>query len=97
MDTKCNTVSSEVVNLDKKFEKLKEPNIKLVKRVKDLESNQGTTSADIEKLQDDVDEVESYSRRSCLIFSNIPNNTTKSDEEQVLDMMYSKLQSTLLF
>lgn len=63
MDTKCNTVSSEVVNLDQEFEKLKEPNIKLVKRVKDLESNQGTTSINIEKLKDDVDEVESYCRR----------------------------------
>ena len=63
MDTKCNTVSSEVVNLDQEFEKLKEPNIKLVKRVKDLESNQGTTSIDIEKLKDDVDEFESYCRR----------------------------------
>ena len=39
--------------------------------MKDLESNQGTTSADIKKLQDDVDEVESYGRRSCLIISNI--------------------------
>ena len=63
MDTKCNTVSSEMVNLDQEFEKLKEPNIKLVKRVKDLESNQGTTSIDIDKLKDDVDEVESYCRR----------------------------------
>ena len=50
MDTKCNAVSSEVVNLAQEFEKLKEQIIRLVKRVKDLDSNQGTTSADIEKL-----------------------------------------------
>ena len=39
MDTKCNAVSSEVENLAQEFEKSKEQNIKLLKIVKDFESN----------------------------------------------------------
>ena len=67
MDTKCNAVSSDLVNLAKDFEALKEEHKKLQKRMEALESSQGSTRADLEKVQDDVDEVESYSRRSCLI------------------------------
>ena len=93
-DTKCNAVSSDVVSLAKEFENLKEENKRLQKRVEVLETSQGTTRADLEKVQDEVDEVESYSRRSCLIFSNIPNETSKTDEEQVLHMMQTKLELT---
>ena len=94
VDTKCNAVSSDVVSLARDFEILKEENKKLKKRVEDLESKHGTTRADLEKVQDEVDEVESYSRRSCLILSNIPNDSSKSDEEQVLHLLQTKLELT---
>ena len=94
VDTKCNAVSSDLVNLAKDFEALKEEHKKLQKRMEALESSQGSTRADLEKVQDDVDEVESYSRRSCLIFSNIPTDASKTDEEQVLNVLQTKLQLT---
>ena len=87
-------MSNEVLSLAREVKDLKDENKRLIKRVEVLETNQGITKADLEKVQDDVDEVESYSRRSCLIFSNIPNESEKSDEEQVLSVLQSKLELT---
>ena len=92
VDTKCNAVSNDVMGLAKEIETLKQERTQLLSRISALETALGTTRADLDKVQDDVDEVEAYSRRSCLIFSNLPSEGNKSDEELVLDMMNNKLE-----
>ena len=67
-----------------KYEEMKVENEKLTAQVKRVES----------KFEDKADELEQYSRRSCLIFTGIPEppKTQREDtDKEILDLCRDKL------
>ena len=94
IDTKEQCWKSEQMVMANEIDFWKNKCAGLEKRVEKLESGLGSTNNDVERVKDVVDEVESYSRRSCLIFSNIKSITDKSNEEIVIDTFKEKLGLT---
>ena len=63
--------------IQSKYEEMKVENEKLAAEVKPVQSN----------FQDKVDELEQYSRRSCLIFTGIPEHS-KAEREKTQTRKY---------
>lgn len=53
-------------------------------KIKELESLQNSVSDQYNKLQDDYDNLEQYSRRNCLLIHGVPEQQGKSTDNEVL-------------
>ena len=61
------------------------------KRAESLENVNQMLRKQIETSNDNIDDMDSTLRRPCLVVSNIPENTTKSDEDQFIELCNEKL------
>ena len=71
----------DIFNNAKKCEELEKEHKQLRKDFDKLKHQIGVIVSNQDKQKEDLDEVESYSRRDCLIFSNLKPIDGKSDEE----------------
>lgn len=94
IDARYDSMKNEQMAMAKEIDFWKNKCTSLEKRVGMLESGFGSTRSDIEKVKEEVDEIESYSRRSCLIFSNIKSQSDMSNEELVVNTFKEKLGLT---
>ena len=75
---------NDIFNNTKKCEELEKENKQLRKDYVNLEQKIGVILSNQEKHKEDLDEIEAYSRRECLIFSNLKPIEGKSDMEVFL-------------
>ena len=75
---------NNICNNTKKCEELEKENKQLRKDYVNLEQKIGVILSIQEKHKEDLDEIEAYSRRECLIFSNLKPIEGKSDMEVFL-------------
>ena len=94
IDTRYDILKNEQVVMAKDLEFFKEKCMFLEKRVNELESGIGSTRNEVEKVKEEVDEIESYSRRSCLIFSSVKSVADMSNNEVMIRMFKEKLGLT---
>ena len=80
------TLSQRIDTLEKYKETLEKKNDELVERVVKLETK-------LEQTSYDVDEIESYSRRSCLIVHGLKPEGGKTDEETFLSLCENKFSN----
>ena len=75
---------NDIFNNTKKCEELEKETKQLRKDYVNLEQKIGVILSIQEKHKEDLDEIEAYSRRECLIFSNLKPIEGKSDMEVFL-------------
>ena len=75
---------NDIFNNTKKCEELEKETKQLRKDYVNLEQKIGVILSNQEKHKEDLDEIEAYSRRECLIFSNLKPIEGKSDMEVFL-------------
>ena len=80
------TLSQRVDTLEKEKDILNKKNEELIERVAKLETK-------VDQTAYDVDEVESYSRRSCLIVHGLKPEAGKTDEETFISLCDNKFSS----
>ena len=85
-NVKLDKQGNDIFNNAKKCEELENENKQLHKDLEKIKQRVGIIEQNQEKCKDELDEVESYSRRDCLIFSNVKPITDKTDEEAFIQM-----------
>ena len=83
-DQEIQHITTSLDFIHSKYDEMKIENEKLAAEVKRVES----------KFQDKVDELEQYSRRSCLVFTGIPESPKAQREDtdkEILDLCRDKL------
>ena len=83
-NVKFDKQGSDIFNNAKKCDELEKEVCKLRKDHEKMEQQIGVLISNQERHKEELDEIESYSRRECLIFSNLKPIEGKSDEEVFL-------------
>ena len=83
-NVKLDKQGADIFNNAKKCEELEKVNKELRKDFERMEQKIGVLISNQEKHKEELDEVESYSRRDCLIFSNLKPIEGQTDEQVFL-------------
>ena len=84
MNIKLNTdMTAEIDTLKKTFATKEE--------VQSLKNENRLMKIKVAALQDEIDALEQYSRRNCLIFHGLPEEKGESTTDKILDIVHNKL------
>ena len=83
-NVKFDKQGADIFSNTKKCEELEKQNIQLRKDLDQMKQTVGVLVSNQEKQKEELDEIESYSRRECLIISNLKPMEGKSDLEVFL-------------
>ena len=91
--TQISAVSNDVFALSQKCDALETENTTLKKNQTEMLERIAKLEMNLEQTSYDIDEIESYSRRSCIIVHGLKPQTGKSDEETFISLCDNKFNA----
>ena len=92
-DVQIGSMSKDVFSLHSRLDALEIENKLLKKRVEESDAKIVMLEQKLGKSNDDIDEVEQYVRRSCLVINNLPSEQNKTDEQVFIKMCEEKFRN----
>ena len=92
-DVQIDSMSKDVFSLHSRLDALEIENKLLKKRVEESDAKIVMLEQKLGKSNDDIDEVEQYVRRSCLVINNLPSEQNKTDEQVFIKMCEEKFRN----
>lgn len=91
-EVQFSSVSREVFNLNARVDALEKENKRINKCLEESIAKNIMLEKQLGESKDEIDEVEQYVRRSCLVINNLPTESNKTDEQVFLGMCEDKFK-----
>ena len=91
-EVRFGSVSRDVFDLSTRVDALEKENKRLHKCLEESNAKNKILEKQLEESKDEIDEVEQYVRRSCLVINNLPSESNKTDEQVFLGMCEDKFK-----